>query len=58
MEQVKTKESTMRNVVVHGLDIDPSTPEEGLVEHVKQMACLITVNDCDGEGLHTTHQKN
>lgn len=51
MEQVKTKESRMRNVVVHGLDIDPSTPEEGLVEHVKQMACL-TVNDCDGEGLY------
>lgn len=31
MEQVKAKDSSMRNVIVHGLDIDARISEDGLV---------------------------
>ncbi len=51
MRQVKTEDLRMKNVIVHGLDIKPDIPKEGLVEYVKNMASEI-VHEIDGEGLY------
>ena len=51
MQQVKTDDFRMRNVIVHGLDVNPDIPKEDLIEHVKEMANNV-VNEIDEELLY------